>query len=87
MLSKKEFRLMKSNLWSLGFRSYKEYLDSYLWQSKKEWMFENSNKECERCSSKHSLQIHHLTYKRLGNEKRSDLIFLCKECHEEEHGL
>ena len=33
------------------------------------------------------LEVHHLTYARLGNEADDDLIVLCPECHATAHGL
>ena len=41
----------------------------------------------EVCGVKHRLQVHHLTYERLGNERDEDLKVLCWACHEREHGL
>lgn len=29
--------------------------------------------------------MHHLTYERLGCEWLTDLVALCKDCHEQEH--
>jgi hypothetical protein len=40
---------------------------------------------CERCGlSRHTrpLDVHHLTYDRLGHERLEDLQVLCKTCHE-----
>jgi hypothetical protein len=39
---------------------------------------------CERCGVfKHpnALQVHHLTYDHLGNERRGELVVLCNDCH------
>ena len=33
------------------------------------------------------LEVHHLTYERLGHEHPEDLIVLCPACHAAEHGL
>lgn len=33
------------------------------------------------------LEVHHLTYERLGCERYGDLIVLCSDCHRREHGL
>lgn len=33
-----------------------------------------------------TLNVHHLTYDRLGHEREDDLIVLCRECHLREHG-
>ncbi len=33
------------------------------------------------------LEVHHLTYERLGHEADDDLIVLCPACHREQHGI
>lgn len=33
----------------------------------------------------YQLEVHHLTYIRLGNEREDDLCVLCKECHMRRH--
>ena len=33
------------------------------------------------------LSVHHKTYKRLGNEKRKDVMLLCTTCHDLVHAL
>jgi len=37
------------------------------------------------CLSRDRLEVHHLTYARLGNERLTDLISLCRECHKAIH--
>ncbi len=32
------------------------------------------------------LEVHHLTYERLGHERPDDLLVLCERCHSVEHG-
>lgn len=34
----------------------------------------------------YSLEVHHLTYERLGRERPDDLLVLCERCHSVEHG-
>lgn len=34
-----------------------------------------------------NMQVHHLTYERLGKETFSDLVVICDECHERLHGF
>jgi hypothetical protein len=33
------------------------------------------------------LEVHHLTYDRIGHEHPDDLIVLCPQCHADTHGL
>lgn len=69
---------------ALGFKTYKEYLESDIWLEKRNFIL-SSNPLCEKCHSKFGSQIHHLTYEHCGNEPREDLMILCKQCHEREH--
>ena len=51
-------------------------------------VFEERNKECEKCGSKENLQIHHIKGYALFPELRFDLnnvLLLCKECHKDIH--
>lgn len=41
---------------------------------------------CEACSGDERLEVHHLTYDRLGHERMRDLEVLCHWCHMLEHG-
>lgn len=43
-----------------------------------------TNSRYQQCDAFHpseNLQMHHLTYERLGHERDEDLVLLCKECH------
>jgi 5-methylcytosine-specific restriction endonuclease McrA len=42
---------------------------------------------CAICGGNENLNIHHLTYKTLGNESMGDLRVLCERCHEVSHKL
>lgn len=67
-------------------KGYKEYLKSMHWQHMKTaaWLL---SKKCIKCGSRYALQVHHVTYDRLGCEDyENDLIILCKQCHGKEHG-
>lgn len=68
------------------FKTYKEYLNSDLWKEKKKTILSSLGKKCNRCGTKKGrIDIHHLTYDRVTNEKLSDVIVLCAECHSKEH--
>ena len=70
----------------LGFETYQEFLQSYIWEEKRKVIIMRRGNFCEKCNSKESLQVHHLNYNNVGNESKNDVIVLCKKCHEEEHG-
>ena len=42
---------------------------------------------CRMCGSNHNIQVHHITYKNLGNEDLQDLATLCGSCHEHTHKM
>lgn len=65
--------------------NYKGYLKTKHWQSKRREHFHHFRKICKSCGSKKFLNIHHYTYKNLNNEKITDLICLCKNCHQKLH--
>lgn len=67
--------------------NYREYLKTYRWQSKREAKLIEANFRCQKCRRRSRLQVHHLSYKRLGCELLSDLQVLCEGCHEKEHQL
>lgn len=45
-------------------------------------ILERAGGRCEYCGKSAELQVHHLTYKRLGEERPSDVMALCERCHE-----
>ena len=43
---------------------------------------------CERCKDTGKrLDVHHITYARIFNEEPSDLMLVCRKCHQQIHGL
>ena len=63
----------------------KAYMRSSAWKLRKLATLIVQNDQCKLCSSPHNLQLHHLTYERLGNEYQSDLVVLCGQCHQLQH--
>jgi hypothetical protein len=61
---------------------YREYRNSKYWKMKRKQIHILANNICELCNSIASNQVHHLTYKRLGEERNSDLMAVCRGCHE-----
>ena len=63
--------------------SYHKYLQSNHWKKKRQDFLESKlyKNGCEICNSTKKINIHHKTYKRIGNEKLNDLTALCEECH------
>lgn len=65
---------------------YLTYITSPAWRKKRTEALAHHGKKCSKCPMKTHLQVHHLSYKNLGNEPMEDLCILCKGCHQKEHG-
>ena len=64
---------------------YEKYLLSPQWRRIRDGALRRAHFRCHRCASGSRLQVHHLTYDRLGHERDEDLEVLCKACHEGHH--
>jgi 5-methylcytosine-specific restriction endonuclease McrA len=64
---------------------YYDYIVSPAWYARRRQLFDKRGEKCELCGNPEDLQVHHLTYKRLGKEHAEDLQILCRGCHENEH--
>lgn len=61
---------------------YQAYLKSATWKKKRQERLSIDNHACVWCGATKNLQVHHLTYSRLGNEDvEKDLCTLCFGCH------
>ena len=60
---------------------YQEYLESLAWRERSAKFREAWDNRCALCYSTGTLQVHHRTYERIGNELNTDCIPLCKPCH------
>jgi 5-methylcytosine-specific restriction endonuclease McrA len=58
---------------------------SWRWQMVKIRKLNAAAHKCENCGEPYGLQVHHLTYERLGRELDTDLVVLCRQCHANEH--
>jgi 5-methylcytosine-specific restriction endonuclease McrA len=72
----------EANRWN---GTYSEYLRSDRWAAKRSAALKHHGHRCGICGSVRSLEVHHLTYKRLGREKMKDLQVLCCDCHRIRH--
>lgn len=61
---------------------YQEYVNSKWWKA---WKRLHKQSKCQICGFRYELDVHHLNYDNLGDEKDSDLITLCRRCHWDEH--
>lgn len=63
------------------------YLKSDHWQKKRAQALAHANWACQLCNGKNLLNVHHRTYENLGCEHITDLIVLCKSCHDKFHHI
>ena len=72
-------------------KTYRRYLKTKRWQKLRFEVLKRSKGKCERCGyetwNPNGLDVHHLTYSNVGNEKLDDLIVVCPRCHMELHGI
>jgi len=75
--------------WNIDINSqpYKDYLQSQHWQKKRKEAIAESGGRCMICGGTYNLEVHHITYERLGNELTFDLACLCHECHKAVHAI
>lgn len=67
--------------------TYAKYLASPAWRQRRNAAVIRAEGRCQLCNSKKALNVHHRTYDRIGKERETDLIVLCKACHEHFHGI
>lgn len=77
--------LSKTQIRRLRIMPYSEYLKTEHWQLLRKAALYRDKYKCRDCGDKSKLEVHHRTYIRRGNERLSDVISLCSECHEQRH--
>jgi hypothetical protein len=65
--------------------AYENYLHSAEWITLRTRIVEKRGAWCEQCGSTGRIELHHLTYERLGHELESDVRLLCFDCHRAAH--
>jgi len=64
---------------------YELHLKSSAWQEKRRLVIKRCGNLCEGCRTYAVDEIHHLTYKNLGDELLFQLVGLCSLCHSKLH--
>lgn len=64
---------------------YEAYLESETWRKRRLVILERASKICECCEYYPANEIHHKTYARIGQELDTDLMAVCKFCHDQIH--
>jgi 5-methylcytosine-specific restriction endonuclease McrA len=65
-------------------KKYFDYLGTTHWKALRQKIASSYDFKCNDCGADVSkgYEIHHLTYKNVGNEKDKDLVCLCRNCHQ-----
>ena len=61
------------------------YMKSLEWQMMRKKILKRDKYTCQGCGDKTKLEVHHITYKRVGKEDTSDLVSVCRFCHQAIH--
>ena len=73
---------------SLSAEEYRAYLQTPHWQKVRARRMQIDKYVCAFCGASDLLQVHHISYERLGHEEvRTDLVTLCADCHHRLHQL
>lgn len=65
--------------------AYQRHLESEKWKSLRRRVWDRCGGVCEGCAERTAVELHHLTYARLGHELLTDLVALCEGCHDRAH--
>jgi 5-methylcytosine-specific restriction endonuclease McrA len=66
---------------------YLQYLHSPYWIAFRKFVINERGSQCEMCGLMGAVQVHHLSYERIGRELPIDVQLLCRSCHTAEHGI
>lgn len=62
------------------------YLKSDQWDVKRKAILKRDSYTCQACNTSGvPLEVHHISYSRLGSELPSDLVSVCRDCHQTIH--
>ena len=65
------------------FSSYKTYLKSDIWANRRAIFADGYEMRCGYCENTcKKPNLHHLSYANIGHEKDTDLVWLCRTCHD-----
>lgn len=68
------------------FQKYNEYLNSECWHNKRKRIIALDDGRCLITSQTKNIQVHHIHYNNVGNERDCELITLSEETHKKIHG-
>jgi hypothetical protein len=74
------------NLTNSNYYAHRTHLQSEYWKNIRQLVLERDKYICQLCKAEKAKDVHHLTYKNLGNESIDELTSYCRACHEKVHG-
>lgn len=87
-INRKTEKVEDGFLFTSRFKEYKKYLSTKIWEWKRKEKLEEAKYKCQLCGKSNTeLHVHHNNYDNLCFEEMSDLIVLCKKCHEKFHDI
>lgn len=66
-------------------KKYREYIKSPWWIVRKARFYKKYGKKCAVCLTTKNIDLHHMVYGNLGNEKDEHLVALCRIHHDQFH--
>jgi 5-methylcytosine-specific restriction endonuclease McrA len=70
----------------IQYHSKQDYLKSPAWQTRRKAILKRDNYTCQKCNTNQvPLEVHHLHYRNFTEEPLSDLVSLCRSCHQSIH--
>lgn len=66
-------------------KQYDEYLSSPQWQEKRAMVLKRDDYICQGCFQARAYDVHHLSYRHMGNELLFELVSVCRKCHRRIH--
>lgn len=76
------YKTQQENRKNEWLKEYSVYLQSPKWLIKRKKVLERDNHICQACLTRKATQVHHTTYRHVGDEPLFELVSVCKECHD-----
>jgi hypothetical protein len=64
---------------------YQAVMQSAGWRRRRSQAIRQAGRRCQECGAAGPLDVHHLSYAHLGDERPYELAVLCERCHERVH--
>jgi len=80
--AERESKKERARLEELQKMPYHLYLKTPEWEQTRKRHLRSADYRCQVCNARGIIDVHHRTYERRGRELYSDLIALCRTCHE-----